>query len=468
MSVTMTDNPSDATIFYTKDGTTTPTHTGTTPGTNTFVYSGAINVAAGTEKIFKAIAYKSGYTDSVENDFDADNRGGGQAPQFGGPDTPSSQTIIFSVWDGDWALLEEYSFDGTTSSLAQSYLQGYHGLVKTLVDNIYYYQDELGSTSHIANSSGALLESYRYNLYGAPTYRNGSGTQITASAYTVRDLHGGARWIPELGLYDDRNRFMSPDLGRFLQPDPIGFKGDASNLYRYCGNDWANRTDPMGLEDETHRKNAVPDNSPWTEIEKDQLRAQVYAPTANQVERSGLNNTFNIGHGQTLSVHTVTVQRFVQTPRSGLVFRGDNHGPTSTPTTGGFRTTSTLTINEITGGSEVTGDTGKTQLVAGHTFPKGERHFDGAAVMTGSHQADFSMQGSARNPAFGNNAPPIQYQIGGTIDFSARHMSGYITQTRYPSTQIFVDGRSAYYHREQGGAFLGLQTSTTERIDNYY
>lgn len=42
---------------------------------------------------------------------------------------------------------------------------------------------------------------------------------------------------------------MSPDLGRFLQPDPIGFKGDASNLYRYCGNDWANRTDPMGLTD---------------------------------------------------------------------------------------------------------------------------------------------------------------------------------------------------------------------------
>jgi RHS repeat-associated protein len=48
-------------------------------------------------------------------------------------------------------------------------------------------------------------------------------------------------------LYDDRNRFMSPDLGRFLQPDPIGFKGDASNLYRYYGNDWANKTDPMGL-----------------------------------------------------------------------------------------------------------------------------------------------------------------------------------------------------------------------------
>jgi uncharacterized protein RhaS with RHS repeats len=40
---------------------------------------------------------------------------------------------------------------------------------------------------------------------------------------------------------------MSPELGRFLQSDPIGFKGDASNLYRYCGNDPVDRTDPMGL-----------------------------------------------------------------------------------------------------------------------------------------------------------------------------------------------------------------------------
>ena len=31
----------------------------------------------------------------------------------------------------------------------------------------------------------------------------------------------------------------------------LHFKGDASNLYRYCGNDWANRTDPMGLVGDT-------------------------------------------------------------------------------------------------------------------------------------------------------------------------------------------------------------------------
>ena len=150
--------------------------------------------------------------------------------------------IRFSVWD-DWELLEEYTMGNVRTA---AYLQGAHGPVKSLLNTAYYfYQDSLGSTSHIASSSGALLEYYKYDLYGKPTYWNASGNQIWVSA--VKDLFSGERWIPEISMYDLRNRFYSPDLGRFLQPDPIGFKGDGSNLYRYCGNDWANRTDPMGL-----------------------------------------------------------------------------------------------------------------------------------------------------------------------------------------------------------------------------
>src|SRR5207302_4238204 len=76
---------------------------------------------------------------------------------------------------------------------------------------------------------------------------NSGGTYQLNATPAAKDLFTGQRWVVEIGLYDDRNRFMSTELGRFLQPDPIGFKGDASNLYRYCGNDWGNRTDPMGL-----------------------------------------------------------------------------------------------------------------------------------------------------------------------------------------------------------------------------
>jgi RHS repeat-associated protein len=156
-------------------------------------------------------------------------------------------TTVFSVWDGDWALLEEYA---PSNVLMESYVGGYHGMVKTLVRNIYYYQDELGSTSHIASSTGVLLESYRYDLCGKPKYYDASGNLMSgATTQSAVFLFTGGRWMPEIGLYDYRNRFMSPDLQRFLQPDPIGFKGDASNIYRYCGNDWANRSDPTGLSD---------------------------------------------------------------------------------------------------------------------------------------------------------------------------------------------------------------------------
>ena len=92
------------------------------------------------------------------------------------------------------------------------------------------------------------------------TFRRGTGrpfdvtirdTPYTpASAFGVRHLFTGQQWYQEVGLYDLRNRFYSPDLGRFLQPDPIGFKGDRTNLYRYCGNNPVTRWDPFGLEEE--------------------------------------------------------------------------------------------------------------------------------------------------------------------------------------------------------------------------
>ena len=67
------------------------------------------------------------------------------------------------------------------------------------------------------------------------------------SNYSVRHLFTGQQWHQDIGLYDLRNRFYSPDLGRFLQPDPIGFWG-GKNLYGYCGNNPVTRWDPFGLQ----------------------------------------------------------------------------------------------------------------------------------------------------------------------------------------------------------------------------
>jgi uncharacterized protein RhaS with RHS repeats len=53
--------------------------------------------------------------------------------------------------------------------------------------------------------------------------------------------------IPELALYDYRNRVYSPDLARFLQTDPIRYSAGDENLYRYVGNNPVNLIDLLGL-----------------------------------------------------------------------------------------------------------------------------------------------------------------------------------------------------------------------------
>jgi RHS repeat-associated protein len=159
-----------------------------------------------------------------------------------------SGATTYSVWDG-WNLIEEYQSANSGASTAV-YLYGATGLISGVTNGqfAYYFQDASGSTSHVTDVNGSLLEWYRYDLQGAPVFYNASDQQISASAYGVCYLFTGQQWRSELGLYDLRNRFYSPDIGRFLQADPIGFKGDANNLYRYCENNPVAGSDPMGTD----------------------------------------------------------------------------------------------------------------------------------------------------------------------------------------------------------------------------
>jgi RHS repeat-associated protein len=179
-------------------------------------------------------AIKAGTTETFK--YDGLNR---QISRTIGAGSPT-----YNVYDG-WTLIGEYAPGATTASTA--YLSGTGGLVKNLTTNRYYYQDASGSTSHLVDSTGHLLEWYRYDLQGTPVFYNASNSQISSSNYGVRQLFTGEQWYSELGLYDLRNRFYSPDIGRFVQSDPAGFSGDASNLYRYCSNNPLKKIDPLGL-----------------------------------------------------------------------------------------------------------------------------------------------------------------------------------------------------------------------------
>jgi RHS repeat-associated protein len=101
----------------------------------------------------------------------------------------------------------------------------------------YYHHDVMGSTVAATEPgvSGAAVV-FTYSEFGVP----GAGNS-TVLSYT----YAGYRYDPETGLYYVHARYYNPNLGRFLQTDPIGLSG-GTNLYAYVGNDPLNMIDPTG------------------------------------------------------------------------------------------------------------------------------------------------------------------------------------------------------------------------------
>ena len=105
----------------------------------------------------------------------------------------------------------------------------------------YYTFDLRGNTVNRVDQNANVVTSAQYNAYGARGSSNydddpydGFGGQ-----YGYRKDAGGA-WMYLCGA-----RYYSPDEGRFVNRDPIGYAGGI-NLYSYVGNNPMNRTDPSG------------------------------------------------------------------------------------------------------------------------------------------------------------------------------------------------------------------------------
>lgn len=130
-------------------------------------------------------------------------------------------------YDGTGNLLNRFVFG---NSLDEPLIQVASGGTLT-----YFHYDRQKSLIATTDASGAIIGRFGYGPFGETTSL--SGVPI---GYT------GQRYDAETGLYFYKSRYYSPKLGRFLQPDLIGYSGGL-HLYTYVGNSPVTLHDPLGL-----------------------------------------------------------------------------------------------------------------------------------------------------------------------------------------------------------------------------
>ena len=119
---------------------------------------------------------------------------------------------------------------------------------------------------------------YKYGAYGEPAGADFGGSRFR---YT------GQIALPEVKLYHYKARVYDPNLGRFLQTDPVAYKDDL-NLYPYVKNDPLNARDPTGRtctqnSDKKGMTCKVDDKGPLTDKEAARVNKAYTAATVNRL-----------------------------------------------------------------------------------------------------------------------------------------------------------------------------------------
>jgi RHS repeat-associated protein len=166
-------------------------------------------------------------------------------------ESPDGSTEVTYLYDGENCIAEhviasEARQSDANDTLLRKYVFGPRidepiCLIEVADSNAvsYYHFDALGSVIALSDEDGNTAVLYEYSVYG----------QVASSDpnHPNRFMFTGREFDSDTGLYYYRARYYNPEIGRFLQTDPIGY-ADGMNAYRYCANNATSSTDPWGLD----------------------------------------------------------------------------------------------------------------------------------------------------------------------------------------------------------------------------
>ncbi len=151
--------------------------------------------------------------------------------------TKDSGEKVKSFYSG-MATVNETSSTGSSSNI--SYLKGHQLLgYEKNGSSFYFITDGLSSVRAVVDTNGTEVATFEHDEFGLELGASGSSPKTYVGGLGVHDDTSETR------LLYMRRRHYDPSLGRFLNRDPIGFRGGL-NLFNYPTNP-VNLVDPEGL-----------------------------------------------------------------------------------------------------------------------------------------------------------------------------------------------------------------------------
>jgi RHS repeat-associated protein len=179
--------------------------------------------------------------------------GGGQLTLTTGA---GQATVAKFFYDG-WRTVEEQSLGVQTEATyvcGPMYLDEHVAMDRQnpggVVRRFFYHQNTIFNVMGLTDASGQLAETWAYDIYGR-AFRGGVvnfNAPVEPIPSTVPNpyLFTGHRVDPSTAFYWMRHRYYSPDAGRFISRDPLGWVA-GPNSYGFASNAPTNKVDPSGL-----------------------------------------------------------------------------------------------------------------------------------------------------------------------------------------------------------------------------